>query len=306
MFRQSVDKLSAGLTRANGIFKKIYVHWPFLVAVGVFFFFAVHTVFRKHQFLPEVPPGYYWKLVFADEFSGNTLQGTRWVTCYDWYDTVYKGCTNGGNNELEWYTKSQVSVRHGAAELTAKPQPTLGWNGKYEQKYPYTSGMISTGRSKHGDIPKWSTQYGYYEARMKVDGGKGLWPAFWLLPIDGSWPPEIDVMELLGHEPQKIRMTYHWPGPDARPVKDEGIFTNKDFTKDWHVYSVAWLPGRISWYIDGKLRKHVASKHVPSKPMELIVNLAIGGTLPGDPDHTTTFPARVHIDYVHAYQITRQ
>ncbi len=305
MFQQSVDNPPAPPSQ-QALFQKISAHWPFVAAIAVLLVFSMLTLFRHERFLPAVAAGHYWKPVFADEFNGNSLDSSRWVTCYDWYDAVYKGCTNHGNHELEWYTKGQVSVHDGYAELTAKPQATRGWNGSREQLYPYTSGMISTGRDTPDSQPKWSAQYGYYEARMKVDGGKGVWPAFWLLPIDRSWPPEIDIMELLGHEPTHVRMTYHWPGPGDNPIKDETIFTGGDFTKGWHVYSVAWAPGQIDWYIDGKRRKHVASEHVPDKPMELIINLAIGGMLPGDPDSTTPFPAKAQVDYVRAYRMTKQ
>jgi beta-glucanase (GH16 family) len=261
---------------------------------------------KRKTSMPQPPAGYHWNLALSDDFNGDTLNSKLWVTCYDWYDTQHKGCTNGGNSELEWYKSSQVSVKNGQLTLTATPQPTTGWNGSYEQSYPYVSGMISTGRPTFNGEPKWSMQYGYYEARISVTGGKGVWPAFWLLPVNHDWPPEIDIMELLGSTPDKVLMTYHWPGASgSAPQKDGTVYAGPVFTDSWHTYAVNWQPGRIDWYVDGALRKSYAGLLVTNEPMELILNLAIGGTLPGSPDASTKFPAIERVDYVRAYGLVK-
>ncbi len=254
--------------------------------------------------LPAPPAGRHWQLVFDDEFDGSRLNADRWVTCYDWYDAAHDGCTNNGNFEQEWYRASQVSVSNGHATLTAQPRPTLGWSGSYEQTYPYISGLISTGRPSYDAAPKWSTSYGYMEARLKTDGGQGLWPAFWLLPTDHSWPPEIDAMELVGSAPHQLLATYHWPDAAGHPQKDATTYSAGDFTAGWHTYAVNWQPGRIDWYADGRHLKTLTGSNVTNKPMELIINLAVGGTLPGNANAKTHFPARLQIDYVRVYQLT--
>lgn len=267
-----------------------------LLPIGLFWF----NLRPEGQPLPL--PTNEWKTVFSDNFEGDTLDGTKWVTCYDWYNKQYNGCTNEGNNESQWYTPSQVEVGGGYVTLTAKRQPTVGWFKTWEQVYPFRSGMVATGRPSQDTEPKWAGSYGYYEARMKVSGGQAVWPAFWLLPADRSWPPEIDIMELLGDKQDQVLMTHHWPGPANRPAKDNTTYTGRDFTQDWHTYAINWQEGQIDWYIDGVLRKTAKGKHVPSKPMEIILNLAIGGNLPGWPDETTPDTSTVQVDYVKVRQ----
>ena len=282
---------------------KIFSDFRLYILLLLPIFFVLYAV--RGSSLPSSPAGYHWKLVFSDEFNDNALNANKWTTCYDWYYPAYHGCSNDGNHELEWYTQNQVTVNNERSTLQAIKNPTVGWNGVYEQTYPYNSGMISTGRANGEDSPKWSTTYGYYVAKMKVTGGKGIWPAFWLLPVDRSWPPEIDIMEFTGEKLDEIKMTYHWKGSDGTPQKDETDYQGPDFTKDWHTYAVNWQPNHIDWYIDGVLRKSVSGAHVPDKPMELIINLAVGGDLPGNPDESTPFPAYVAIDYVRAYSQTK-
>jgi len=161
--------------------------------------------------------------------------------------------------------------------------------------------MISTGRPNTAADVKWSGTYGYYEARMKVQGGQGVWPAFWLLPTSQKWPPEIDIMELLGGRTNRILLTSHWADALGKSQEDSSTITGPDFTKGWHTYAVNWQPGRIDWYIDGRMAKSVRSENVSSEPMEIILNLAIGGRLPGNADSTTPFPRTAQIDYVRVY-----
>jgi beta-glucanase (GH16 family) len=275
------------------------------LAMGVFFW---HSSLTRTGHLPAVPAGYHWKISMADEFNGNTLDASRWATCYDWYDSKYQGCTNSGNNEQEWYSQNQVKVQNGKLILTAESKPTLGWNKTYQQTFPYASGMISSGRSAPESQPKWSAAYGYYEAKMRSSAGKGIWPAFWLLPTDHSWPPEIDIMEGLGDQPNQPLMTYHWLGDNQQTQKDTTTLpASKGISiTNWHVYAVNWQPGHIDWYVDGKVVKTISGSHVTNKPMELIINLAVGGTLPGYPNASTVFPATTEVDYVHAYTLDKQ
>lgn len=243
-----------------------------------------------------------WKLVFSDEFDGNNLDTDKWSTCYHWYDTVYGGCTNSGNNELEWYTPGQVTISNGVARLTAERKTVDGKVKNEVQSFPYVSGMLATGGSLWNHPAKWSSQYGYFEARVKLPSGKGLWPAFWLLPEDNSWPPEIDVFEVLGDKPDTIHMNYHWLG-DGVHKQDAYSFSDPNLASGWHTYAVEWRAGRITWYIDNVARKTYSSTTVTDKPMYLILNLAVGGDWPGAPNASTVFPASMDIDYVHAYKL---
>jgi len=119
-------------------------------------------------------------LIFADEFDGSALDDSKWNPCYPWGD---QGCTNSGNAEEEWYLPGEILVENGLLRLRARENAVSGSDGK---SYPYTSGMVSS-------HDRFSTTYGYFEMRAKMPRGKGLWPAFWLLPDSREWPPEIDI-----------------------------------------------------------------------------------------------------------------
>lgn len=243
-----------------------------------------------------------WVQVFSDEFNGNKLDPTKWTTCYDWRLPTDSGCTNSGNFEQEWYIPEQVAVHDGAATLSAISSPVTVSTRSGRMTYPYRSGMISTGRPNAQGNVLWSATYGYYEARMKFDGGQGVWPAFWLLPTDRSWPPEIDVMEFLGSDPTHVLLTSHWKDAAGQPQKDSSTIAGPDFTAGWHTYAVNWQPDSITWYIDGVAKKTVTGIAVPHTPMEIIFDLAIGGTLPGNVDASTPFPRTLQIDYLRVYE----
>jgi len=244
------------------------------------------------------------KLQFSDEFDGDSLSQRKWNTCYDNYSIDYKGCSNHGNQESQWYQASQVTVTGGNLVLQSKKQQIGGTDGEGNYRsYDYISGMVSSGRYQKGTPEKWSTTYGLYEARIKVPEGKAIWPAFWLLPVSTEWPPEIDIMELLGDKPNESIATYFWKDSSGNAAKDSSQYDyGKSLTDDWHTYAVDWREGTIDWYVDGKKIKHVESKNVSSVPMQIILNLAVGGQLPGQPDATTPASATMLVDYVRVYE----
>jgi beta-glucanase (GH16 family) len=140
----------------------------------------------------------------------------------------------------------------------------------------------------------WQT-YGYFEMRAKIPSGRGLWPAFWLLPKDQSWPPEIDVMESVG-DASHIYATVHSTVQPAAGI--EARISPDSF----HTFAVSWDPDQIVWYVDDR---RIGAAHTPAdvhKPMYMIANLAVGGNWPGSPDATTVFPAEMTIDYIRAYK----
>lgn len=242
-----------------------------------------------------------WALIFQDEFAGGALDHGRWVNCYLW---ATLGCykTNGG--ELEWYTPDMATVGGGALQLQARKQPTQGSDG---QTYPYTSGLISSGRSGYdpADAPRFAFQYGYVEMRARVPAGRGFWSAFWLLRADRVLPWEIDIFEILGHAPATANMTVHYPQADGSTGAHGDAYTGPDFSKDYHTYGLEWSAEQLVWYIDGVARKRDrTAAHIPHDPMYLIANLAVGGDWPGPPDATTVFPSSLNIDYIRVWQPT--
>lgn len=250
---------------------------------------------------PKGPRGDF-KLVFSDEFSGSELDLTRWTTCYWW---VKNGCTNLGNNELEWYVPQNVSVQDGSLVLTAKREDVIGWEGRI---FPYTSGMVTTGRYYEEDPSdvRFEAQEGFFEMRANLPTGQGLWPAFWMLPTSRESKPEIDIMELLGHRTEVLELHFHYRNDagESRNVGHEVRTT--DLAKGWHTYGVEWSAGEISWYLDGReVWRYDDVKRIPKEPMYMIINLAVGGNWPGAPDADTKFPAVMKVDYVRAWKRTR-
>jgi beta-glucanase (GH16 family) len=240
-----------------------------------------------------------WELVFNDSFDSRTLDPNKWTTCY-WWDN--QGCTNEGNQNLNWYLPENVKVVDNTLQLTAREESVQASDGR---SYAYTSGMVTTGRnvSDTGVPARFAFQYGYIEVRAKVPAGQGLWPALWLLPADQVSKPEIDIMEVLGHETDRVHMNFHYTDSDGERARSKGEWKGKDVSDGFHVYAVNWTPDRITWYIDGEEHRRYSNKtYIPSEPMYLLMNLAVGGEWPGSPDAVTPFPSRFEIDYVRVWK----
>jgi beta-glucanase (GH16 family) len=225
---------------------------------------------------PWDKPG--WVMTFHDEFDGSALNTNYWIDSYP------HGARTHNNGEMEYYAPDGYSINGGNLHLVATNHAQNG-----EQ---YTSGMICS----YGHFAQ---TYGWFEMRARMPAGKGMWPAFWLLPANGVWPPEIDILEILGHEPNKVYFTNHWSAGDHQ---SHGVnWVGPDFSKDYHTFAVDWEPGSITWYVDGVAHGNSTSG-VPAEPMFIVANLAVGGGWPGNPDATTTFPSSMDIDYIRVYR----
>jgi beta-glucanase (GH16 family) len=109
-------------------------------------------------------------------------------------------------------------------------------------------------------------------------------------------------MEFIGSKPGQILQTLHWT-QDSKQLKSESSITKTaDYSNTWHTYGLDWEPGHIDWYIDGVKTKTYIGSEVPSKPMEIIFDLAVGGRLPGNADASTPFPRQMKVDYVRVFQ----
>jgi beta-glucanase (GH16 family) len=222
-----------------------------------------------------------WTLTFDDEFNGKTIDTTKW--------NKPDGKPAIINNELQAYIdKGTATLSDGVLYLTAKHERGVQ-QGKTQE---YISGELTTHR-------KFSQAYGYFEARCKMPKGRGLWPAVWLLPEPGGWPPEIDIMEWIGKLPNKVYFTNHWKAPGHKSNGKE--IAGPDFSADFHTFAVDWEPEAIVWYLDG-VEKFRSTQGVPTQPFYIIVNLAMGGSWGGPPDRNTQFPASFEIDYVRVFQ----
>jgi beta-glucanase (GH16 family) len=240
---------------------------------------------------------------FDDEFNSLSLRnGTSgtWSTSYWWAQP--NGATLASNGELEWYINANYaptaavkpwSVNNGILSLTAAPaaasiQPLIN-------NYQYTSGMLTT----HDSFVQ---TYGVYEIRAQVPAGQGLWPDFWLLPENGSWPPELDVMEINGANP-KVLITGVHSNSTGQQVTVGTNTPIPDASAGFHTYTVDWEPSTITWYFDGNEVFQTATPADMNQPMYMVVDLAVGGPY-GNPTSSTQFPANLQIDYIRAYATT--
>ena len=164
---------------------------------------------------------------------------------------------------------------------------------------------------------KWSGQYGYFEARVQVPPGRGLWPAFWLNPEDKVWPPEIDIMEIVNNGRDTTRNSFHYVhGKGPRKTKTDATRLDKfgsyrpagvDFAEGFHTFAVEWTEDRVRHFVDDELvvDRQYAWQHDSGRdagPAHVLMNLAVGGKWPGPPDASTPFPARLKVDYIRVWQ----
>ncbi|MFJ9517266.1 family 16 glycosylhydrolase [Kitasatospora sp. NPDC101801] len=236
-----------------------------------------------------------WQLVFQDEFDGARLDRSQWATCYDWND---RGCTNRGNRELEWYLPSQVSVGRGLLTLTADRR---GTDGSDDRRYPWTSGMVGTGRDGWDAQPRFTFTRGYFAASIRIPAESGMFPAFWLMPANRTTPPELDVVEFLGDtSATTAQLTVHWPGPDGSDRHDAAYVGPADYPAGFHVFALAWERDSLTWYVDGVARhRETDPTRIPDQPMEVLLNLAVGYPK-APPDGVDT--ARLQVDWVRVWQ----
>jgi beta-glucanase (GH16 family) len=234
---------------------------------------------RAAQVPPPIGPAGSWTFVWGDEFSGTELDTTLWTTNYPYNRSPQHG-------ELEAYSPTAVTVANGFLRLTATRQPLNG--------QPYTSGIVTS-------AGHFSWQYGVAEIRLQTPAGVGYWPAFWTMNIPfGSFPPEIDMLELKGGQPSTLWMGHYW-GTWPTVFGFQKTWTGANFTTGFHTVTVEWQPTHLIWYVDG-VRRAATRKNVPQTAMYLIANLAVGGTFAGNPTPATVFPGVMQVDYIRVWQ----
>jgi beta-glucanase (GH16 family) len=250
-----------------------------------------------------VPPVTQQNIVWSDEFNGSSINTGNWA-----FET---GGGGWGNNELENYTSRTNNARIVNGQLVIEAdQESYGGSS-------YTSARMKT-------QGKCSWTYGRIEARIKIPRGQGIWPAFWMLGADigsVSWPTcgEIDIMENIGKTSDQgtVHGTIHGPqlGGDYNGGGGvSGTYTLPDgaaLADDFHIYAVEWTPSRIAWFLDSNQYFAATPASLPggstwvfTQPQFILLNLAVGGNWPGNPDGTTIFPQQMVVDYVRVYQQT--
>ena len=239
------------------------------------------------------------ELVMADEFD---VDGTPDSSI--WGYNIGTGQDGWGNNELQYYTDrtENVTVQNSVLIITAKKEDFEGSS--------YTSARLLT-------KGKFEQTYGRFEARIRLPWGQGLWPAFWLLGDDSNgmevWPQigEIDIMENVGDEPTRIFGTVHGPGySGGESISKSYNLDNDRFDTGFHIFGIEWGPDYINFYVDDVLYNQITPEDVPGEwvfnngPFHIILNMAVGGNLPGSPNNETVFPQTMLVDYVRVYKNT--
>ena len=263
-----------------------------LILAGIFLVGCTPILSVLPESATPIPTMPGWNLIWQDEFDSDTINTANWT-----YDIDGWGW---GNGEAQYYTDRPENVRieNGMLVIEARQE-------KYEDSY-YTSARLKTQGLQN-------FQYGRIEARLKVPSGKGLWPAFWMLGSDfngNNWPDcgEIDIMEYIGKEPDLIFGTLHGPGYSGALGFSKWNRQTYNIADDYHTYAIEWEADEIRWYYDGGHYFTVTPTDIGDRewvfedPFFIILNLAIGGQLPGPVGLDTEFPARYYVDYVRVYQ----
>ena len=259
------------------------------------------------------------QLIWADEFDGDSLDLTKWsyqTGVRDVYEndgnTAY-GPTFWGNNELQYYTQDAVSLAEGVMTIAAERKEGL------PDERQFTSARILT-----RDKAFWT--YGYFETRMKLPAGTGMWPAFWMLPQPekgmgtnnryGGWAAngEIDIMEARGRLLNEIGTTLHFHGNPSIYSSDTAKLSSP--ITEWHTYGLEWRSDHISWFVDGEETYRLENSQWDTTsplgqnnasapfdvPFYILIDLAVGGNYDGGREPDESFSsASMQVDYVRVY-----
>ena len=248
-----------------------------------------------------VSPGDQLALVWADEFEAEQLDPKKWF--FESGDGSRYDNPGWGNNELQYYLPGNASVANGLLTIAVRAEETNGFN--------YTSARIHT-------RDRFAFRYGRIEARIRLPGGQGLWPAFWLLPqekIYGDWAAsgEIDIIEAVnlgGTGGNTVFGTIHYGGSVPGNVSSEETYpVPSSATAEFHTYAIEWDAAEIRWYVDSELfamrNTWYSTEGDFPAPFDqhfyILLNVAVGGNFPGEPDSSTIFPAAMEVDWVRVY-----
>lgn len=249
--------------------------------------------------LPSGGDGQQRAITFIDDFNGTQVSESRWEFQIGTGDRY--GLVDWGNGEAQYYRKENASVEDGELKISLKKE---SFGGKQ-----YTSARLRT-------KGKFSQAYGRFEARIKIIGGTGVWPAFWLMPendVYGGWPNsgEIDIMEIKGRKNNMSSSAVHFAAKNgAHQYKTKEEFLPSGTISDYHVYALEWEEDKMTFSVDDNAYFEVTDwrsgeKEFPApfdQDFHIILNLACGGhfdgwLLPNDDE----LPAAMYVDYVKVY-----
>jgi beta-glucanase (GH16 family) len=267
--------------------------------LGVF----AQTAGWNFNWIEVVPSSGGPSLVWSDEF--NSINTGTWN-----HET---GGGGWGNNEREYYTAGQnASIQFDSQAgsnvlvLEARRDNPANYNCWYG-RCEYTSSRMNTSGKK-------TFTYGRIEARLKLPQTQGIWPAFWMLGNDigtVGWPGcgELDIMEHVGFEPMITHGAMHGPNYSGNTPFAGTNYLNENVNANYHVYAIEWNSTGVKWFVDGTQFYSVTKSQVQGygtwvfdHPMFVLLNVAVGGNWPGNPDGSSVFPQRMYVDYIRVYQ----
>ncbi|MEJ2594023.1 MAG: glycoside hydrolase family 16 protein [bacterium] len=245
----------------------------------------------------DIPEGY--QLEWSDEFDGNGIDATNWN--FETGDGTDYGLPPGwGNDEKQIYTSDSEN----AGIVTHEGQSVLAITAREDGAGGYTSARLTTQDNL-------TVRFGRLEIRAKLPEGKGLWPAIWLLGanIDQiDWPGcgEIDIIEVLGNEPEVGYSTVHYVNgvQEKGEQQYEHQLPSGKFSDSFHTFMLDWTPESVTFGIDGKMVHTITIEDDMKEFLRgfyLVMNVAVGGNWPGDPDASTVFPQILYVDYVRLF-----
>jgi len=242
-----------------------------------------------------------YTLEWSDEFDGDSIDSNNWT--YELGDGTDYGLKAGwGNEELQLYTDTQ---ENSYIKTDDEENTVLAIVAREDSAGEYSSAKLTT-----NDLQNFL--FGRIEARVKIPTGKGMWPAFWMLGESHEtvgWPGsgEIDVFEVIGHEPNVIHSSAHWVNADLKKgTSTEFIDTGINLGADYHIYRLDWSPEELIFSVDDTEVNRVpieADMKEFLRPSYLILNIAVGGNWPGSPDESTQFPQEMLVDWIRYYSM---
>ena len=219
-----------------------------------------------------------------------------------WTYEIGNGEWGWGNNELQFYRSDNTSLVDGNLVIAARNE---SFNG-----FQYTSSRFITRN-------KFEFTHGRVDIRARIPEGQGIWPALWMLGENINtvgWPRcgEIDIMEIVGHEPNVVHGTVHYANPNGDRIQNGSetrLTGGKKFSDEFYVFSLEWEEDRIRWFLND-VQYHSVSRgglglsnpYPFNEPFFFIFNVAVGGQWPGSPDASTVFPQHMIVDYIRVFQ----
>jgi len=249
--------------------------------------------------VPGIPSPSGYTLDWSDEFDGQSINSGIWN--FELGDGTAYGLPAGwGNDEKQIYTNSSEN-----ASLTIdEGNSVLAITAREVSPGQYTSAKLTTNGQK-------SMLFGRVDVRAKVPTGNGLWPAIWMLGENRGlvdWPGcgEIDIAEVLGNASSELYTTLHYTDGDNKHGELQNMETSPGalYSDAYHVYSIDWTPEKIVFMLDGTpIYEEMIEDDMKEflRDFYLVMNVAVGGYWPGDPDVSTLFPSSMYVDYVRVY-----